>query len=412
MKSKIFDNLGLKILALVSAIVIWILVVSINDPVANKTFRDVKVNVINEEVVTSEGKTYQIENGATANVTVRAQRSVLSRLKADRIVATADMKDMTLSSMIPVEVSITGYEGRYQRATANPVNIQVSIEDIITNKYPITVSTSGSLRDGYALAGTEVDPETVTISGPESVINSIDHAAAKISLDGISSDKTIRSELILYDSDNNKIDQSRLTNNIGEEGIKVKVQVYPTRDVPIAIDSDQITTPEGYYISDVSYEPTTIEIAAEKARLESIKEIQIPPEAFDLSDVTKKTEVTLDIEEYLPENTILAAEGSKVVFTFNVTKYGEKTFDYPTGSIIVNNLADDLQLDYGQTDHLEITIKGPMSALEKLTLNKAASIDLASYTKPGFYQIPVQVKLPDGCSAKEISVSVTLQEKE
>ena len=393
MKSKIFDNLGLKILALVSAIVIWILVVSINDPVANKTFRDVKVNVINEEVVTSEGKTYQIENGATANVTVRAQRSVLSRLKADRIVATADMKDMTLSSMIPVEV-------------------QVSIEDIITNKYPITVSTSGSLRDGYALAGTEVDPETVTISGPESVINSIDHAAAKISLDGISSDKTIRSELILYDSDNNKIDQSRLTNNIGEEGIKVKVQVYPTRDVPIGIDSDQITTPEGYYISDVSYEPTTIEIAAEKARLENIKEIQIPPEAFDLSDVTKKTEVTLDIEKYLPEDTILAAEGSKVVFTFNVTKYGEKTFDYPTGSIVVNDLADDLQLDYGQTDHLEITIKGPMSALEKLTLNKAVSIDLASYTKPGFYQVPVQVKLPDGCSAKEISVSVTLQEKE
>ena len=232
------------------------------------------------------------------------------------------------------------------------------------------------------------------------------NAAAKISLDGISSDKTIRSELILYDSDNNKIDQSRLTNNIGEEGIKVKVQVYPTRDVPIGIDSDQITTPEGYYISDVSYEPTTIEIAAEKTRLESIKEIQIPP------DVTKKTEVTLDIEKYLPEDTILAAEGSKVVFTFNVTKYGEKTFDYPTGSIVVNDLADDLQLDYGQTDHLEITIKGPMSALEKLTLNKAVSIDLASYTKPGFYQVPVQVKLPDGCSAKEISVSVTLQEKE
>ena len=98
--------------------------------------------------------------------------------------------------------------------------------------------------------------------------------------------------------------------------------------------------------------------------------------------------------------------------SINVTKYGEKTFDYPTGSIVVNDLADDLQLDYGQTDHLEITIKGPMSALEKLTLNKAVSIDLASYTKPGFYQVPVQVKLPDGCSAKEISVSVTLQEKE
>ena len=414
MKSKIFDNLGLKILALVTAIVIWILVVSINDPVANKTYRDVKVHVINEEVVTSEGKTYQVENGATANVTVRAQRSVLSRLKADRIVATADMKDMTLSSMIPVKVSITGYEGRYQRATANPVNIQVSIEDIISNKYPITVSTSGSLRDGYTLADTEVDPETVTISGPESVINSIDRASAKISLDGISSNKTIRSELVLYDSDDNQIDQSRLTNNIGEEGINVKVTVYPTRDVPVAIDPTQITTPKGYYLSDVSYEPTTIEIAAEKSRLESITEIRIPPEAFDLSKVTKKTEVTLDIEDYLPKNSRLtAAEESKVVFTFNVTKLGEKSFDYPTGSIIVDNLTDSLQLDYGETDNLEITVQGPMNALEKLTLNKAVSIDLASYTKPGFYQIPVQVTLPDGCSLKEeLTVSVTLQEKE
>ena len=413
MKSRIIDNLGLKILALVSAIVIWILVVSINDPVANKTFRNVKVNVINEEVVTSEGKTYQIENGATASVTVRAQRSVLSRLKADRIVATADMKDMTLSSMIPVEVSITGYEGRYQRATANPLNIQVSIEDIITNKYPITVSTSGSLRDGYALADTEVDPETVTISGPESVINSIDHASAKISLDGISSNKTISSDLILYDAENNKIDQTRLTNNIGEEGIKVKVSVYPTRDVPIAIDQAQITTPDGYYISDVTYEPTTIEIAAEKTRLESITEIQVPADAFDLSKATKKTEVTLDLEDYLPEDVRLAAEESaKVVFTFNVTKYGEKSFEYPVGSIIVNNLSDSLQLDYGQTDNLEIIVKGPMNALENLTLNKAVSIDLASYTKPGIYQAPVQVKLPEGCSSKELSVSITLQEKE
>ncbi len=67
------------------------------------------------------------------SVTVRAQRSVLSRLKEQDIEVDADLKEMTLSNLIPLDVKIKGYEGRYQKATPNPLNLQVNIEDTVTN---------------------------------------------------------------------------------------------------------------------------------------------------------------------------------------------------------------------------------------------------------------------------------------
>ena len=413
MKNRLFNNIGLKLLALISAIVIWILVVSINDPVADKTFRDVSVKILNEDVVTSEGKTYQIESGSgKATVTVRAQRSVLSKLTTSDLVVTADMKEMTLSSMIPIKASVRGYEGRYQRISTNPLNVQVRIEDIISNKFPITVSTSGELRDGYTVAGTEADPQTVTITGPQTVVRSIDHVVAKVSLTGVSADTTIKSDLVLYDADNREIDQSRLTNNIGDDGVSVDVQVYPTKTVPIRIDSEKIRTPDGYYLADINYEPSSVEIAADKATLREIEAIEIPPGAFDLRNVTGKTEVTLQIGSFLPDGVRLAgSDEERIAVTLGVARYGQRVFEYPPGSIVVNGLADDLQLEYTDNADLEITVRGPSADLQSLTLGKAISIDLGSYKKPGTYKVPVNVDLPDQYTAEQTKVTVKLSKK-
>lgn len=50
-----------------------------------------------------------------------------------------------------------------------------------------------------------------------------------------------KSELVLYDSDNNVIDQSLLANNLGTEGVSVSVQVLETKSVKVEFDTSQIT---------------------------------------------------------------------------------------------------------------------------------------------------------------------------
>ena len=94
-------------------------------------------------------------------------------------------------------------------------------------------------------------PEMVSIRGPKSVIDSISKVEASVSVSGLSEDVVTKSELVLYDSDNNVIDQSLLANNLGTEGVSVSVQVLETKSVKVEFDTSQITAADGYSVSDI-----------------------------------------------------------------------------------------------------------------------------------------------------------------
>lgn len=88
------------------------------------------MTVTHPEIVTNPGNTYQIlDDSRTVSVTVKAKRSILNKIKTDDIRATADMKnlDVRTRSLIPIDISIPSYAGRFE-ATANPINLRVSIE--------------------------------------------------------------------------------------------------------------------------------------------------------------------------------------------------------------------------------------------------------------------------------------------
>ena len=84
MKKGLMNNWGLKILSFLLAVMLWLIVVNIDDPVTTQTFNNIPVAVTNAEVLAATNQTYQIEDGTqNVSVTVRAKRSVLNKIKAD-----------------------------------------------------------------------------------------------------------------------------------------------------------------------------------------------------------------------------------------------------------------------------------------------------------------------------------------
>ena len=138
MKKGLMNNWGLKILSFLLAVMLWLIVVNIDDPVTTQTFNNIPVAVTNAEVLAATNQTYQIEDGTqNVSVTVRAKRSVLNKIKADNIKATADMKELTLQTQIPISVEITGVN--YESVEVSPRNLQVKLEDEETKKFPIAM---------------------------------------------------------------------------------------------------------------------------------------------------------------------------------------------------------------------------------------------------------------------------------
>ncbi len=70
-------NFGLKLLAVVVSCGLWFVVNSITDPVEKKPFSNIPVEIINEEMVTSEGKVYSPP--LPYSVSCPASREVRSR---------------------------------------------------------------------------------------------------------------------------------------------------------------------------------------------------------------------------------------------------------------------------------------------------------------------------------------------
>ena len=58
MKSKLMHNLGLKIMAVLISVVLWMLAVDINDPVINKYINNVQVQLTNTGALTGENLPY------------------------------------------------------------------------------------------------------------------------------------------------------------------------------------------------------------------------------------------------------------------------------------------------------------------------------------------------------------------
>ena len=411
MRRRLTANLGLKVLAFFSAVFMWLVVVNIDDPVTEKTYTGILVSVINEEVVTTTNRTYQIvDNTQEVMVTVSANRSVLNKIRSEDIIAVADMKELSLGTQIPIEVSIPRY--KYEKVYTSPVNLQVKIEDEAKNNFPITPSTIGTVREGYVLGDLKPNPEKVTLRGPKSVIDSISRVVAEANVSGLSENADIEGRLILYDVNNNVIDQTLLANNLGKDGVSVRVTLHQIRSVPVKPDSSMITAATGCKVSNVMVEPKEVRVTGEEEDLDKLDEIEIPAEDLAISDLTERTERMVDISSYLPEGVTLVDENAgSVVVTILIEQPGVKNYEVSTSSITVNNLAEDLELSYGSVD-LEIQIRGPEEILKVFTVAKRVSIDLKIYQSPGTYLVPVTVELPDGCTLVDSDeVEIILEKK-
>lgn len=417
MKKSLTNNIGLKLLAFLFAFMLWLLVVNIDDPVDTKTFDSIPVTIEHAEVVTQDQRSYQVLDGTdTVSVTVSATRSVLEKISAENIVATADMRELYLESQIPIEITIPGYE--FESATANPRNVQVKIEQNKSDTFPITVTTTGTVRDGYVLGNVQADPERVTVNGPESVIDRISKVVAQVNVSGLSEDSSIDAVLTYYDSDNNEISAEQLANNLGTTGVKVNVTLYHTARIPVTVDTSGVTAADGYSISEVTWTPEEIQLAGEEEVLDALESIRIPADAVDITSISQRTEQTVDITPYLPEGTRLVDEnGNNILVTARVAREGTKSFDIPVGSITVDNLSDSLTVSgYGSGDDLEVHIGGPQEQLNSLQLSDlAVSIDLKDCTKAGDYEVPVTITLSSDaadCTVEtSVTVTVTLQER-
>ena len=413
-KYKLTTNLGLKIIAFIFAVFLWFIVVNLDNPVGSSTFRDIPVQIVNADIITSAGEVYQVEGDGTVTVVVYATREVRQKLSSEDIVATADIKQIdSTGRLVPIEVSINGFSGETITAEAIPRNLTITREKSGKKTLALTVDTEGiTTADGYILGDVSVSPEQVTITGAESALAQIDRAEAQVDAEGLREDSELPANLVLYDENGNPQNQSQIGNNLGDQGLTVSVEVLKMKSVPIAFNVTG-SPAEGYKYTGCISTPESIQVCGKSDALDTVNEIEIPASVIDISGASQPIEMTVDITPYLPEGVSLVEErAGNITVTVNIEQEGTLTIDFMVSSIRIDNLSENLQVNYEPDAEITLRFTGDEALLDTLDISNAVSVDLEDYTEPGTYDIPVRVNLPSGITLDgQVSVQLTLEVK-
>ncbi|MCQ2508943.1 MAG: CdaR family protein [Lachnospiraceae bacterium] len=416
------DNLGLKILSAVIAIVIWYLVVGYNDPMETASYT-VHVEITNESYIANGKRTFTVgDDFSTVIAYIRTNRSVLKKLQASNVVVTADLTQIVeLHSdpvYVPLQVSCAGVN--QENITLSRTTIPIFIEDIASQKFAVVLDYGGSVPgQNYEVGKMIADTDTVTISGPESLINKIGTVKATIDVTGMTEDGKVPAVLSLMDKEQKELPASTL-DALSFEGGRPNIEVNVTfweKLSGIKLESEYSGNPApGYQVTKVSVLPSEITVVGSKEAIASLAErdntISIPGNLVSLGDANKDSIVPVNISKLLPRDCRLGTGvNENVQVSLTILPQDSKEYSLDVEHVKCKDLADNLTVSY---DHTKVAVRVKRTDETKEELDASdikLSIDLFG-RKTGEYVLPVTVGLPEGFElVEDVKLTVRIKAK-
>ena len=143
--NRITNNIGLKLISVVIAVVLWLVVVNIDNPQMTVTFTS-SANIINENIIKDNGKVFEVvDNSDSIKFSVTGPRTIVEGMSASDFTVTADMNKIDLDlGLVPVEVTADRYASKVS-ISVKSTNVRVSIENVKSQQFAIT-SLSGRVH--------------------------------------------------------------------------------------------------------------------------------------------------------------------------------------------------------------------------------------------------------------------------
>lgn len=400
MKEKLLNNLSLKILSAVCAIIIWIIIVNVYDPSTSVTVSGVEVQLVNTESLTEKEYAYDVVDGSKISVYISGPRSIVTDIKAKDIVATADLSNVTVfSDYVDIDVKVVkdGVSASSIEIAPKTTAIRLKIENRVTKTFNIDTELVGTPADGYVIGGQQISPSSVKVTGTSSVVDSISSVKVSYDVSGATMNISDAAPIKLYDSQGTEIVDDRI--ELSKTAVDIKVNVLMTKTVPVTYKTKG-TPADGCGVSGIDQAVTEAVIAGTEDALRNVNSIDVPDSAIDVSGLNADKIFHVRLSSYLPGNITVMSEGV-VNVTVRIYPVSEREISVPVTGIVLSNLPQGYNISFGDVTAVNITVKGEQSVLTALTVTGIIpTIDLSGI-KEGDNTLRLKVTLPANCTLKQ-----------
>ncbi len=395
-RNKLLDSrLFWAALSLLAAFLLWVYYTTNFATTTTVPFYDVEVVYSGEEAIRdSQNLVISQEDTETVDVTLTGSRRELAKLTSADLKAVVNLSSVTREGYrtmpytlsFPTSVNSVGIK----ISTQSPQTVGLYISKLATKSVEVVGKFEGTVQEGYAVDSTHMkfDPATVTLTGPEEILERIANAQVIVNKDEVSATFTATANYTFVNAEGETVeyDESEVQTDI--ESIVTTVPISMKKEVTLSvtlIDGGGAIAGENV-IQTIT--PPTITIAGDATTLEGLNTISLA--TIDLSDYSSFS--PLDYTIVLPNGTENLSNTATANVSLTFTGLKDDLFT-------VTNL-DYINLEEGYsaeiiTPALVVTIRAPEDVFETIEENNIRAVaDLTGLTSTSRAPVTIYV---DGC---------------
>ncbi len=387
----ILRNLTALGLALALAVTIWVVAVTEEDPFEEKPFPDsVPITITG----LPDGMMIVGNPRPTADLQIRAPRSVWAALSADQLHVYADLSNAPSGVLtVPLTAVVDNRDSRITGLT--PQEIQLTLEQIVVRQIPIRLEISGDPATGYKAGEVTLSPLTASISGPASAADSVSELVARLSLNNAKQTITQDVDLTPINSAGRTVPGVTLEPRTVAVSLPVE-QLGGYRDVAVkAIIEGQVVP--GFRITNISISPLVVTLFSADPNIVASLPGFVETETIDINTARDDVEVRATLN--LPPGVSLVGDQT-VLIQINIAAIESSvTIQH---DLEIQGLGPGLSAAPSPAS-VDVILDGPLPTLDSLTHDSIRVVLNLLGLPPGIHQVkPDVVVLPDGVRVQTI----------
>lgn len=359
------------------SLVLWMIITIEQKPIIQRSFSDMTVTINMENTFAAENEMSIIGDISQQRFTVlvMGQNHIVTALTAKEINLYASAASVDSPGEYDLTVSATEATAAedYDIISISPKTVKVSFDYMETREFTVEAlaegasASEGLIAEAAVVSG--IEGNTITITGPRTVINSIETVRATTQVNKtLSQSETFDASVLLLDKNQKEISQENL--QLSTNQIKITVPISKKKVVPVKADFSN--TPKDFDKSSIkaTVNHTEVTIIGTPETVDKIKEVSLSP--IDITTLTNNAQ-TFEVSAKLPEGVRMLDAIESFEVSVNLSYYREKTITVTK----INNKGLGGGLSATATSIKNVRICGPANVIRNLKESVAyAEIDL------------------------------------
>lgn len=286
MKNRLKNNTKIKLISLLSALVLWLYVMTVEDPVETRTFSDIPVTITNMSVLEERGLTIYPKEELLADISIRANLSSLRPINRDNIYIYGRLDDPKEGkNVVYLQANLPERVNKYD---IKPNVITLDLEKVVNEKRSISVDVEGEPK--INIDNIETNKKTVDVSGPRTLVNKVTSIKATLDASDKYKDFSTKLKLVPVDANGDAVKGVKLDDNF----VVATVKFLQEKVVPVKLVFDDSVSNQSN-LENYSINPKDITIEGKKEALDNINGINTKPITANDLKSNNSIDVALDI---------------------------------------------------------------------------------------------------------------------